>query len=54
VIIKVVYYSITGHFLATVTDNPCVDEIADRHPLEIADKRSEAVLAPMKVDALSK
>src|SRR5437588_6569657 len=33
---------------------PPIDEIAERHPLESANKRGEALLASMKVDALAK
>src|SRR5258707_14214839 len=33
---------------------PSIDEIADRQPLETADKRSEARLATVKVHALAK
>jgi hypothetical protein len=33
---------------------PSIDEIADRHPLEISDKRSEALLTPVKIDSMTK
>ena len=45
---------VTTHFRRPVTRVPSIHEIADRHPLESADKRSEASLAPMQVDALAK
>ena len=48
-IIKVICSSVTGHFRGSVTDVPFVDEITDRHPLEIAHERGEALLADRPV-----